>query len=130
MCKHQQDISLFYHLLLSPLVAYIDIFGKGEENRDHIYIDDISEIILLSILKKSFGTLNLASGKVLSFYDIAKTIIDLTNSRSIINYLPRVGEMPHNGYRAFDISQINKCFPEISLTNFIDGIKQIISNKS
>ena len=29
----------------------IKIFGKGEEMRDHVHIDDVSRIIVLSILR-------------------------------------------------------------------------------
>ena len=31
----------------------IDLFGKGEERRDHVYIDDVTGVILLC-LKKIF----------------------------------------------------------------------------
>ena len=31
----------------------IDLFGKGEERRDHVYIEDVVEVILLC-LKKFF----------------------------------------------------------------------------
>ena len=100
----------------------INIFGKGEERRDHINIDDVAEIICFSILRKSIGLLNIASGQILSFVDIAKHIIHTTKSKSNINYLPRVGVMPHNGFRPFDVSLINKNFPEINVKEILKGI--------
>ena len=62
----------------------IKIFGKGEEMRDHVHIDDVSRIIVLSILRKSIGKLNIVSGSVVSFSEIASKIIDITNSKSKI----------------------------------------------
>lgn len=106
----------------------IDIFGNGEEKRDHINIDDVAEIICFSILRKSIGVLNIASGQILSFIDIAKYIIDITKSKSSINYLPRVGEMPHNGFRPFNTSLIKKNFPEINVKKILPGINLMHDN--
>ena len=49
----------------------INLFGKGEELRDHIHIDDVCNIILDIIIKRGVGILNLVSGKV-SKTDIKK----------------------------------------------------------
>ena len=56
----------------------IKIFGKGEERRDHIFVDDLTKIIVKCIEMKGLGTLNLASGKVYSFKYLARLIINLS----------------------------------------------------
>ena len=48
------------------------LFGAGEEQRDHVYIDDVAEIIARCVVHKSQGILNIATGTVTSFLDVAK----------------------------------------------------------
>ena len=33
----------------------IELFGEGEEQRDHVYIDDVGELIYLCLLHRSYG---------------------------------------------------------------------------
>lgn len=87
----------------------ISLFGKGEERRDHIHVNDVGEIIYLLIKKRYTGTINLVSGKIISFYKIAKIIRD--NYGIKINYIKRNGPMPHNGYRAFNNILLRKVLP-------------------
>ena len=41
----------------------------------------------------------------------------------MIKSLKRKGPMPHNGYRAFDISLLKKNFPNYQLLNYKIGLK-------
>jgi nucleoside-diphosphate-sugar epimerase len=80
----------------------IELFGNGEEVRDHINIHDVGKIISMSIFRRITGILNLATGKATSFYRIAKIIINNIKSKSKIITTQRLQPMPHNGYRVFD----------------------------
>ena len=94
----------------------IQLFGKGEERRDHVSILDVSKIIVNAILFKTLGTLNICTGKVFSFNRVAKMIVDATNSKSKVTFSKRSGPMPHNGYRAFDVSLIGRIYPNFEFT--------------
>ena len=37
----------------------ITLFGRGEERRDHIYINNVISVIIECVLKKAVGKLNL-----------------------------------------------------------------------
>jgi len=104
----------------------IFLFGKGEERRDHIYIDDLINILFKCIKTNKFGVFNLVSGMVSSFNKIAKIAVTLTNSKSKIFYTKRVGLMPHNGYRPFNVTFINKKFQNIELNTIENGIKKYL----
>jgi len=39
-----------------------------------------------------------------------------------INETPRLGAMPHNGYRAFDIAECNKAFPTFCFSPLAEGL--------
>ncbi len=106
----------------------IKLFGKGEERRDHIYIDDLINILFICIKKNKLGTYNIASGRVSSFNKIAKSIVSLSASKSKVLNSKRIGSMPHNGYRPFDISLIKKNFKNIELKSIQNGIKKYLKN--
>ena len=102
------------------------LFGKGEERRDHIYIDDLINVLFKCVKSNKFGVFNLASGRVSSFNKIAKIAITLTNSKSKIINTKRVGLMPHNGYRPFNVQLIKKNFRNIELNTIENGMNKYL----
>ena len=103
------------------------LFGEGEEKRDHIYIDDVIQVIINAIDNKIFGNFTIASGRVFSFYEIAKIICDSKGiSKNRIKYKKRVGPMPHNGFRAFNITELRNKFSNLKMTDIELGIKNSI----
>tara|TARA_B100001057_G_scaffold239072_1_gene239351 strand:- start:1452 stop:2294 length:843 start_codon:yes stop_codon:yes gene_type:complete len=102
----------------------IYLFGKGEERRDHIFIDDVGRIITKLIDKQKSGIFNIVSGKVVSFHQIAKFIIDLKPKNTSIDYLIRKGKMPHNGYRAFNNLKIKEIYKR-KILDVKEGIKKM-----
>ncbi len=101
----------------------IILFGEGEERRNHVWIEDVAEIICRTILHQSEGVLNIATGKVTSFREIAEITIALLNSSSKIIGTPRVGALPHNGYRAFDEADTKQAFPGFEYTVIKKGLE-------
>ena len=77
-------------------------------------------------LKKAVSKLNLASGSVYSFYEIAKKSIELTNSKIKIKTTKRKGPMPHNGYRPFNISLLKKKFKNLEIYKLKEGLKDYL----
>jgi nucleoside-diphosphate-sugar epimerase len=100
----------------------IVLFGQGEERRDHVLIEDVAEIILRVLERRSAGTLNVATGVVHSFGDIAERVVAVSPRRVAIKAGPRSGPMPHNGYRPFDIAACRAAFPDFNFTPLAEGI--------
>lgn len=94
----------------------IILFGAGEERRDHVYIDDVAEIVARCVVHKSEGVLNIATGSVASFLEIAERIAAMAPKTPAIRTLPRTGPMPHRGHRAFDASSTTRAFPDFRYT--------------
>ena len=107
----------------------ISIFGKGEELRDHVSIDDVGRLISEAVCHKSSGILNIASGKTISFRAIAEKIVFLTNPSIEITETPRVGEMPHNGFRPFDIKSTTDYFPNFEYMDISEGLRKLVHDK-
>jgi|JI10StandDraft_1071094.scaffolds.fasta_scaffold252587_1 UDP-glucose 4-epimerase len=102
----------------------IALFGEGEERRDHVFIDDVAELVLRVLLRRSRGAMNIATGQVRSFREIAQDVVRIGASASAIQGTPRTGPMPHNGYRAFGIAACQRAFPDFVYTSIEDGLSR------
>lgn len=102
----------------------IVLFGEGEERRDHVYVADVAELITQALLHKSTGALNIVTGQVHSFAEIAKATVALSGKPVAIKSSPRVGPMPHDGYRPFDNAACRQAFPAFDFTPLQDGLRK------
>lgn len=102
----------------------IVLFGEGEERRDHVLIDDVAEIIFRALCRRMVGALNIATGEVYSFRDVAERVIAAAPHKVAIKGSPRTGPMPHNGYRPFDISACRAAFPDFAYTPLPLGVER------
>jgi UDP-glucose 4-epimerase len=73
----------------------IPIFGDGEQSSDFVYIEDCVEACIMAACESAVGkTLEIGSGINTKVLDVAKLIIELTGSKSKIEFLPmRTGEV-------------------------------------
>ena len=103
----------------------IVLFGEGEERRDHVLIDDVAELALRILLRRSRGTLNAATGAVWSFREVASLIANQSERPVAIKGSPRSGPMPHNGYRPFDPAATAASFPDFRYTPLPEGLLKV-----
>jgi len=103
----------------------IVLFGKGEERRDHVLIDDVAEVAARVIYRRSAGALNIATGAVASFRDIAEIVVRLSGRPVPIRPTPRTGPMPHNGYRPFDPAACYAAFPDFRYVPLPEGLAKL-----
>jgi len=73
---------------------------------------------------RSTGSLNAATGTVISFMDLAEACSRL-HGPVPIETLPRQGPMPHGGYRPFDPSATGAAFPDFAYTQPLDGLAKV-----
>jgi UDP-glucose 4-epimerase len=100
----------------------IVLFGKGEERRDHVLIDDVAELVRRVIYRRSAGALNIATGTTASFREIAEMVVALSGRAVRIEESPRTQPMPHLGYRPFDIASCRSAFPDFSFSPLKQGL--------
>ena len=103
----------------------ITLFGEGEERRDHVFIDDVAEIVCRCVLHRAAGIVNAVSGRVTSFRDIAELAAARFEPRVTVVGTARVGAMPHNGYRAFDAGLLARRFPDFKPTTLASGLDRM-----
>jgi UDP-glucose 4-epimerase len=102
----------------------IVLFGNGQERRDHVYVDDVAELLLQAVLHRSMGSLNAVTGEVHSFGEIAQLVADIYGRSVAVKSSPRSGPMPHGGYRPFDNSACRRAFPRFSFTPLGSGLRK------
>jgi UDP-glucose 4-epimerase len=100
----------------------IVLFGEGEERRDHVFVEDLAELVSGVLKRRSRGVLNVATGEVHSFRDIAERAAALAGHPVTIVGSPRLGAMPHNGYRPFATEVVREAFPDFRYTALADGM--------
>ncbi len=89
----------------------IRLYGAGEELRDHIFIDDLIDLMHGLLEKETGGVFNAVSGKTSSFLEITQIINSLFPGGITVEYEARKMPMPHQGYRAFDDSKLRLVIP-------------------
>jgi nucleoside-diphosphate-sugar epimerase len=100
----------------------INLFGKGEETRDHVYIEDLSNIIFEILLRKGQGIVNAVSGSSISYCQLAELIANKIANVNIYSS-DRKNEITH---RIFDTKIEDELFSSIKKTNISDGISLYI----
>lgn len=108
----------------------IVLFGEGEERRDHVLVDDVAEIVRRVLMQRSRGVLNVATGRVHSFREIAERIAAMYDPPVVVRGTPRQGPMPHGGYRAFDASACLRAFPDFRYTDLVTGLAAAMTRDS
>jgi nucleoside-diphosphate-sugar epimerase len=108
----------------------IALFGKGEELRDHVYVDDIAQLVYLVARHKSIGIVNAVSGQVVSFRQLAEFISGQNKSSGVIKEAIRSGRMPHNGYREFKTSIASKLFSGFAFKGWVQGLSEVHQSQS
>lgn len=95
----------------------IRLIGRGDELRDYVSADDAATATARACLRKSVGTLNVASGRSISFRDLAATIAALYAAPGCYAPPPVFGP-PADGRwpppsRRYDVSALRTAFPDL-----------------
>lgn len=107
----------------------IVLFGEGEERRDHVDVEDVAELARLIVVHRSAGIANAVSGQVTSFREIAEFASASFSPRVAVRGMPRIGTMPHDGYRAFDNSAVLAAFPGFGFKPWREGLAAVYARQ-
>jgi UDP-glucose 4-epimerase len=126
----------------------IVLFGKGEEKRSHIFIDDVIRLIGLALAHRSTGTLNVATRPAVSFGAIAGIVMNLAGKPVSLEHVPRTVPAIHRPYkstqlfrfiynlgrpigpivhRTFVNSAVFAAFPEFRFTALETGLARLVA---
>jgi nucleoside-diphosphate-sugar epimerase len=97
----------------------IALFGEGEEMRDHIAVEDVAALALLVLRHQSSGTLNLATGRSITYGELAKKVAALFDRPVDIVGTPRQTPITH---RHFNVTALHQAFPAFAFTPLDEGL--------
>lgn len=105
----------------------ITIFGDGTQTRSFQYVDDLVEgtIRMMNSHDAFTGPVNLGNPREFTMLELAKKIIDLTNSKSNLVYLPLPNDDPMQRRPVIDLAkkELDGWEPKIQLE---EGLKKTI----
>jgi UDP-glucose 4-epimerase len=102
----------------------VRIFGAGEEERDHVYIDDVARVTSDFVQNGTTGVFNVATGQSWSFGELIKVIRDLVPYPVEVTSVPRKGAITH---RRFDVSRLTRTLPELRFTALREGLRTTLA---
>lgn len=86
----------------------IVLYGSGEETRDHIHVDEAAITLLNVLTMRSRGLVNVATGRSISFADLAELVRRICGGAVEIAHEARRMPVMH---RRFDIGELEAAFP-------------------
>lgn len=105
----------------------ITIYGDGRQTRSFCYVDDLIDGFarLMGSSAEITGPINLGNPNEFTIKELAETVIDMTNSRSRLNYLPLPQDDPKQ--RQPDISQAKERLGWAPKVVLRDGLTKTIA---
>jgi UDP-glucuronate decarboxylase len=104
----------------------ITIYGDGSQTRSFCFVDDLIDGFIKLFFKDGiFQPINLGNPEPISMNQLASEIIELTNSKSRIEYKTLPQDDPTN--REPDISKANALLEWEPKVKRLDGLKQTIT---
>ena len=99
----------------------VSLFGPGKELRDHLFINDLIDIVLRLALGKQTGIYNVASGSSQSFLEMIAILKEIASSSFGVCHVER--DNPPIDQR-IDISKLLDSLPGITFTELKSGLYQ------
>jgi UDP-glucose 4-epimerase len=82
--------------------------GEGKETRDHVFADDVAELVRLVLVHRSAGLLNAVSGRSYSFGEVARMVAATFDPHAEVSFAGGGGPVTH---RYFDATGLHQAFP-------------------
>ncbi len=98
----------------------VRLFGGGEEQRDHLYVEDAARGILDLVKRQRAGTYNLAMGNSRSFAGIVEILRHVVPYPFSVVSVPRKTAITH---RWFDTTKLFLSNPAFKFTSLEEGLR-------
>ncbi len=102
----------------------IRVFGAGEEERDHIYVDDVARLMAALLGARATGVFNVATGESRSFAQIVELLRELVPYPLTVTSAARKGPVTH---RRYDITRLRLAVPGFRFTPVHDGLRATLA---
>lgn len=124
---HPNDGRVVSNFIVQALTGKpITIYGDGHQTRSFCYVDDLIEgmVRLMQTPDSCTGPMNLGNPEEILIIDLAKMVLELTNAKSELKFLPLPSDDPIQ--RKPDISSAQRAIQWEPKVNLYDGLKKTI----
>jgi UDP-glucuronate decarboxylase len=125
---HPNDGRVVSNFIVQALLGRnITVYGDGTQTRSFCYVDDLIDglVRLMNTADELTGPINIGNPDEFSMLDLATMVIDLTGSRSRIDYHPRPPDDPRQ--RCPDIAQARDLIDWSPRTPLKEGLSRTIA---
>ena len=102
----------------------VRLFGQGEEERDHLYIDDAARLVVQLMRAGATGVFNIATGSSQSFAQVVDQIRSITPYQVTVLHAPRRTPITH---RSYDVAALEHVVPRFAFTPFEDSLRATLA---
>lgn len=100
------------------------MFGEGEEERDHLFVEDAARAIAALLHSDVTGVLNVATGQSRSFADVVQSIARNVPYEVKVERAPRKAPVTH---RHFDTTALRRVAPALTFRSLDDGLRATLA---
>lgn len=127
--KHKEKRASMIHQIIDQYLnnKKIILFKNGEQKRDWVYIDDVTQANLLAINYNNSGIFNIGSGVSVSFNQIVKTLCGVINQDIDIEYIDCNFADSYQINTCLDITKAKNIFGYFPKYSIEKGIKDLMS---
>lgn len=101
------------------------LWGDGSERRDFVYVEDVAQITCILALGENEGTVNLATGQSVSFFEVIEQVNSAIGKKITVAHRPRTKPQVDH---VFDNSLLRKLLPDYSFTPLEVGIRKMLQD--
>lgn len=102
----------------------VRIFGAGEEQRDHVYVDDVARLVVALLRSRATGLYNVATGQSRSFAEVLEVIRRLLPYEVRVTSVPRAGAITH---RRYDTARLARAAAGFAFTPLEQGLRATLA---
>ena len=103
----------------------ITLFGKGEDERSHVYVNDAARLMTECLIHMSEGTLNIATPETVSFMQVAQAVQAACPFPTTLVLKDRPGSGAIST-RPFTARQLIEAFPGFEFTPMAAGVSALV----
>ncbi|MFT7086866.1 MAG: UDP-glucose 4-epimerase [Rickettsiales bacterium] len=104
----------------------IKIYGDGSQTRDFIFLEDVADVVVKSLIGNLQGVFNLATGNSISILDLAKTMQKVAGKELPINFLSK--KNADILISRANIDKIKSAIKDFSTLDIFTGLSKIKKN--
>ncbi len=108
----------------------LTVYGDGSATRDFVYVDDVVAFVMKCLVAEGAvgEVFNVGTGRAVSVKELAKTVLELSGSRSNVCFCePRTGDILHS---YADVGKAERLLGFRARTELRDGLRFLIEKGS